>query len=474
MKPVNPFKYLIFYIPFILSWVTYLQPHFSYLVAWTGSFFIFFFSYNGYIKPLPKDLKFLNQFLRPIFLVQLIFVGYMACTSIFYYVNALGYEYFNYIGPNYKLPPDLFEDIARCQRYYVLGHAALVTGMFVKMKYPVALEFRLFTPSMSNLLLGISLFSLPIGYILGEIGALKQFSLQVMGLSFVSGTIALAFAIKENKKVNLYLSLFLFGSNLVKAMTSGFKEPIIVCFLLLGVFLFPVYGKKIIPIFIAVLIGLIAFLPTFIGNYRKIVSDPNNPDYATARNQSLEAIINNDNLSEDLREDNWAFLTMRFSEIDMFIKFTKSTPRYVPYYRFEIAGNAIKSIVPRFLWPWKPDMEPLIMERAYKANIVDQRMNVSAKPAYIVDCYLSYGMIGIWLGLFLYGYIAQWLSQKAEALFGGYFMGTAVVFTGLFQLFWRGNSFEIIFNNIFWAFIGMYIISEVLRARGILERLVDR
>jgi hypothetical protein len=473
MKPTNPFKYLVLYFPFIISWVISAQPHFSYLAAWAGSFFIFYFSYNGYIKPLPKDLKYLDQFLRPIFLVQIIFAGYMCCTSIFYYLNALGYEYFDYIGPKFLMDPDLFDNIAKCQRFYVLGHAALVTGMMAKMRYPIAMEFKLNTPSMSNLLLGISILSLPIGFLLGEIGPLKQFSLQFIGLSFVAGTIALAFAIKEHKTVNLYISLLLFGANLVKALTSGFKEPIIVCFLLLGVFLLPVYGKKILPIFALVLIGLLIILPTFIGNYRQLAARPDNPDFATARNESINAIINDENLAENLREDNWEFLILRFSEIDMFIKYTKSTPQYVPYYKVNIAIDAVKSVVPRFLWPWKPDMETLIMERAYRANVVNRNVNVSAKPAYIVDCYLSYGAIGIWIGLFLYGYCAQWLSQKAEALFGGYFMGTAVIFTGLFQLFWRGNSFEILFNNIFWAFIGMYIISEILRARGILERTVE-
>lgn len=470
----NPVRFLLLYIPALLAWITLSgSPHFSYLVAWSGSFFIFYLSLTGKIKKLPTDLKFYEQLLRPIYLVQIIFAGYMACTSIFYYINAVGYKYFEYIGPKFMISDEIFTSIATCQIYYVLGHAAMVTGIMAKMKYPIHLEFRLHTASMSNLLLTISLVCLPLSLVLGEIGALKQFSLQFAGLSFVAGTIALAFAIKENRKVNQYIGLALFGVNLIKALNSGFKEPIIVCFLLLGVFLLPVYGKKIIPLFLVVLLGLFFILPTFIGNFRQLAARPENPDYATARNESINAIINDDNLAENLKDDNWEFLILRFSEIDMFIKYTNSTPKYVPYYNFNIFTDAVKSVVPRFLWPWKPDMETLVMERAYKANVVNRFTNVSAKPAYIVDCYLSYGVIGIWLGLFLYGYVAQWLSQKSEALFGGYFMGTGVMFAGLFQLFWRGNSLEIIYNNIFWGFITLYIISEVFRARGILERTVN-
>ena len=37
------------------------------------------------------------------------------------------------------------------------------------------------------------------------------------------------------------------------------------------------------------------------------------------------------------------------------------------------------------------------MQRVYAAGVVDRQSMVSAKPAYIVDCYLSYGMIGIFV-----------------------------------------------------------------------------
>jgi uncharacterized membrane protein len=77
-------------------------------------------------------------------------------------------------------------------------------------------------------------------------------------------------------------------------------------------------------------------------------------------------------------------------------------------------------------------------------------------------------MIGIWIGLFCYGAIAQLIAIKAEQLFGGYFMGSAVMFAGLFQIFWRGNSFEFLVNSIFWSFITMLIIHFILKSRGIL------
>ena len=393
----------------------------------------------------------------------------MACTSIFYYINSLGYEYFAYVGNGNLIRENVFNSIAICQRYYVLGHAALLHGILAGMTYPLEKKYRLYTFSKSNLLLGLSFFCLPVGYLTGKIGALSQFSVQLSNLSFVAGTIALAFAINERKRVNQWAAGILFVLNMISALSSGFKEPIIITTLLLGVFLLPVYGKKIVPLFGVLLIALFFVLPTFIGSFRRMVSEGANS--TVARNKSIDEIINNDNLVTDLQEDNWAFLVGRLSEIDMFIKYGESTPKYVPYYKTELLENAAKLIIPRFFWPDKPDVEQLVMTRVYNAGVVDRISVVSAKPAFIVDCYLSYGKIGILIGLFLYGFVAQKISQTSEKWFGGYFLGSAVMFAGLFQILWRGNSFEFLVTAVFWSLITMFIFQKILKARGILVKI---
>lgn len=469
MQPTKHIYYLLLYIPFALAVLFSNFPHASYLLAWNGSFFIFFVCYKGFIKTLPKDLPIADQLLRPIFFLQIIFAGYMATTSIFYYVNALGYEYLTYVGSSPLIFGDVYASIAKCQRYYVLGHAALAHGLISGMKYPIEKRYGIYAPSMSNLLLGISIICLPLGFIFSKFGALTQFSVQLSGLSFVAGTIAFAFAIRENKKVNLWAGGILFVVNLLSALSSGFKEPIIICFLLLGIFLLPVFGKKIVPFFLVILISLFFVLPTFIGSFRSYISQGADP--LTARDKSIDKIVNSDNLIEDFREDNWSFLTIRLSEIDMFIRYTESTPNYIPHYKLALVKNAVQTIIPRFLWPAKPDVEQLVMDRVYKAGVIDRISTVSAKPAFIVDCYLSYGMIGICVGLFLYGYLAQKISAIAEFWFGGYFMGCAVMFAGLFQILWRGNSFEFLSNAVFWSFITMFVIRQIMQMKGVLYKI---
>jgi hypothetical protein len=306
-----------------------------------------------------------------------------------------------------------------------------------------------------------------LGLFFAKMGALSQFSVQFTGLSFVAGTIGLAFAIREKKRGNYYFALGLFILNLVSSLSSGFKEPVIICVLLLGVFLLPVYGKKIIPLFGSVLLMLFIVLPTFIGNFRKMAGS--GVDLITARDESINAVLESGH--EGLLDDNWAFLTDRISEIGMFVKYVDNTPYFTPYYNFELVENSIVMIIPRFFWPGKPNVEELVMNRVYKAEITSQNASVSAKPAFVADCYLSYGAIGVWIGLFLYGYFAQRISEKAEQLFGGYFLGTAVIYAGLFQIFWRGNCLEFMVNNVFWSYVTMFVIFKVFRSRSILELL---
>jgi hypothetical protein len=111
------------------------------------------------------------------------------------------------------------------------------------------------------------------------------------------------------------------------------------------------------------------------------------------------------------------------------------------------------------------------MQRVYDAGVANRNSDVSAKPAFIVDAYLSDGVLGIFIFLFAYGAIAQIIAVKAEELFGGYILGTALIFSGLFEIFWRGLSFEFIFNTVFWSYITMLVIFKILRSRNILQEI---
>lgn len=444
-------------------------PTISYLIAWMGSFYIFFLTINGSIKPIPSDLKFGDQLMRPLLLNQIIFAGYMCCTSIFYFSDVLGYVYFVAPTSNYSVDLNQLQLVAECQRYYCLGHAAFVTGILIFMKYPVEHEFKVEQRDLANLLLTIALASLPLSLLFRALPGLSQFYIQLSSLSFIAGTLALAFAIPMKKPGNTIICSLLYSSNVSAALLSGFKEPIIISVLVLGVFLYPTYKKAVLVIFIPTMLALFMLLPTYNRIFReKAWSGEESSEDASQL--ALDAVTTKA-LSSEEDDSDWGFLTGRLSEIGMFTQFVASTPEKIDFYGFTLAEQSITAIIPRIFWPEKLSTEELIMERVYKAGVVNRQSIVSAKPQFIVDGYLSGGAIGVLLSLLIYGAAAQLISVKAEKLFGGYLLGTALIYSGLFQVLWRGISFEFVTNTVFWSYISMVIIHKVFRSLGILKNI---
>jgi len=460
-------KYAILFIPWALSLIFHSNPVLSFLTAWAGSFFIFYMTLTEKIQSLPTDRSLSEQLMRPIFLVQIVFAGYTCCTSIFFFLSVLGYENFHKTNLFYLVDVKLLATTAQCQRYYCLGHAAFATGILMFMRYPIQKKYYYDKEKLPNLLLLFALISFPLSEIFLRVPGLSQFYAQLNTLSFISGTLALAFAIPLKNIKNTIICLSLFFFNFYQAIISGYKEPIIISIMVLGLFLYPSYKKLVVVIFIPTLLLLFFLLPTFNTVFRANAWS-GDADTDDATQLALDATFNS---STGLGDTNWQFLTGRLSEIDMFTKFVQSTPDNVPYYKTKLLQQSAEAIVPRLFWPSKPNTEDLIMERVYDAGVIYRGEEVSAKPAFIVDAYLSYGAWGVLMFMFAYGAIAQLIANKSEELFGGYILGTALIFSGLFQSFWRGLSFEFIINVVFWSYVSMLIIFKILRAKNILNEI---
>lgn len=458
--------YLVLYLPWLISVALSSEPVLSYFIAWLGSFYIFYVCYSGHIKPMPTDLTLAQQIMRPVFLVQIIFVGYMACSSIFYFMSLLGYIDVELPFTSSYAGGDKIILASQCQRYYVLGHAAFTSGLLSRMSYPVKSTYTYSTSKLANTLFIVAIICLPVSIISLKIPGFSQFYFQLSSLSFIAGTLALAFAIPQQKMANTVLCGFLYISNFYQALTSGFKEPIIVSVMVLGIFLYPSYKKTVTAIFIPALLLLFTVLPTYTNTYRANAwSDDLSAD--EAYKAALDATLNED----EAENDKLNFLVYRISEIDMFTIFVQSTPEKIDFYGFSLVEQSVIALIPRIFWPTKPITEALVMDRVYNAGVVFRGSNVSAKPAYVVDGYLSGGAFGVFLALFVYGSVVQWISQKAEEMFGGYLLGTALIFSGLFQIFWRGLSFEFIGNSVFWSYVTMLLLHKVFLATNFLRRV---
>lgn len=457
---------LILYLPWVLASLFNYDPIVSYLIAWFGSFFIFYMTMSGRIKPLPTDRSIPDQLMRPLFLVQIIFAGYMSVTSIFYFFNVLGYVDFHQLSSFFLIDQDKLMLTAQCQRYYCLGHAAFVSGILVFMKYPVEKQYHVENQTLAGLLLKSALISFPVSILFARLPGLVQFSYQLTSLSFIAGTLALAFAIPLKKTGNTIISILLYLFNFYQALISGFKEPIIISVLVLGLFLYPNYKKLVPVIFMPVLILLFFLLPTYNQIFRQ-----NNWSGDAGGKESAQIALNATLNTNTLYASNWGFFTFRLSEIDMFTQFVKTTPDKIGFYGLTLLKQSATVLIPRIFWPSKPSTEALVMERVYNAGVVARNSKVSAKPAFVVDAYLSAGAFGVFIFLFAYGAIAQLISLKAEKLFGGYILGTALIFSGLFQIFWRGLSFEFLINSVFWSYISMLIIHKLFIISRVLKHV---
>jgi hypothetical protein len=421
------------------------------LVAWSGSFLILFLTLSGRVKPLPPDRSLVEQLLRPIGLTQIIFAGYTAMTSIFYFIDLNGYFFLDY-NPFQVGSPRQFELTADAQRYYVLAHAAFSTGVLALMDYRESGKWDL-RPNIdrTKLVLYVAIGGLLIAQGMKFGPGLGQIQVRISMMAFVASVLAFAVAIIQKRSGLILVTGMVYGLNTVDAFLSGWKSEVIVVFLLLCVFLYPYYKRTMTALAPVGLTALLIILPT----YASIVRDLNWRGNVEAQEAAQIALNRTLEGEASLARTNWEFLTGRLSEIGMFTDYIDHVPQDRPYYGFTLFEQGLMGVVPRIAWSGKPNMERLSMQRVYEAGVVEEYSAVSAKPKYVVDAYLSWGAPAVFLAFILYGMLASLASRLAERWFGGYLLGSGLVYTSLFRVFWQSNTFEFFFNTVLWSFILM-------------------
>ncbi len=406
-----------------------------------------------------------QQVLRPMFLAHLIFSIYMALSSIFYFMDINGYYYFEQTFE--IIDAERINLAAEAQQYYLLGHAGMAHGLILFSQYenskvppPSSLREDILVKGILILSGGMIIFN--------AIPGLRQFGIKLSDLSFTGSILLLSIGIQKKKLWIIVLSGGVFIGSLYNALLSGWKEAILLPFILLSSFLFPKYRRGIILLGGAFMVFFITLMPTFNESFRKLSWESGiNAD--AALNLSYEHARTLDN--NQMRLNTWIFLRDRFSEIGIFVRYLKKVPEERDFYNFTIIQQGMLNLIPRAIYPDKPDTEKLVMERVYENEIISYHsQSVSAKPQYIVDGYLSFGRIGIWIFGLALGAASARISVLAEHLFGGYWYGTAFIYTGLFQVFWKGNCFEFMLNTVFWGLIIMLILFKIFNAFSLIPK----
>lgn len=454
-------KTLVLYIPFIVAWSLLGIPELAFGLAWSSSVVLILLVINGVFKPRNYNGSWMQYPLRPLYVPHFIFAGYMSISSIFYFWSLYGYVYLNKINP--PASTEIFEITAWAQCLYYLGHASLIHGLLLGSNYQMPkIQLRVKSLSSFSLQLSIVFTILAFGlYTFPWLGQLKE---RVNQISSVATAIALAVAIPERNPRNLSIALIFFSINMLQALTSGWKESILTPLILLFTFLLPVYRTKILVVGAPLFITLMAVLPTFNAVIRE-----NSWQNRLAPTEALAKAVSAVGDQSTLSEANWEFLTGRFSEISLFTKYLDNVPKNRDFYYEDIILQGLESLIPRILLPNKGVTELLVMERVWENRVVARISSVSAKPQLVVDGYLSFGPFGVWLFCFLTGWSAARISNLAEQLFGGYFLGTAIVFSSLFSVYWRGNCFEFMLNIIVWSTVIMFFLYFVFSMLRIVQ-----
>jgi hypothetical protein len=470
MQNNNPTRLILtLYFPVLVSYLLINSPIISYFVAWFGSLFIFYTTILSPAAIIKQDLPIHKQIMRPIFLTQLIFAGFMCTTSIFYFMDHLGYRYLTEVnyGAQFK-ESEQTALIASCQRMSLLAHAALVTGMLIVQKNRITIKsVKTFEGDDFLIWLGIIVFG--IGSLAQSFSGLSQIALPLtlVGISCAAVLFVKGFNSKNIKYLGLGATIF--SLNFIHASLSGYKEPIIINIIVIACVFFPYYKKLILYLAIPVAYVLLYFLPTYNNTVRQSWNGEVSAE--EAQNQAFENLgLKNE---EQIEDTNWGFLTRRLSEIEMFTQFVDYVPDHHPYYDWEIVENSLEGLIPRIFWSGKPNMETVSMQRVYDAGVAHQMSTVSAKTRPVVDAYLSFGITGVFFFMLLYGMMVQHFSDLAESLFGGYELGCVIMFNSIFQGLWRGNNFEFMFNNIFWGYVIMWFLFYLLRTIKVLKPTFD-
>ena len=465
MAPHKTKVILLSYLPFAISYLAYKSPELSFLIAWSGSFYIFHLTLFSRMQVLSSDGGLREQVLRPIVLIQFVFAGFMCITSIFYFLEHLNYFQFSMSQLTTKFERKTYL-IAECQRLCVLAHAALITGMIAAGNARERPRYLLSIDPDSFLIL-ISILSGILAHFTKQVPAVFQFSIGLNSISLFSSAFLIVVGLRKKKVINLVIGGAIFSFYVSSHLISGYKEAILIDFILLIVLFFPYYRKRVVVISVFLGMALLYFLPTYTTVIRHFVWT--GTGCIDEAKEHFFKLFSGEDSNNEIDMNNKEFFTTRLSEIGMFVKFAETTPDKLPYYGEQIFINALYALIPRALWHEKPNTEEIAMRRVYSADVVDITSKVSAKTRPVVDGYLSAGAAGVFIDIFLYGWLAQYLCNKAELLLGGYSLGCGLFYNSIFQHLWRGNNIEFLLNNVVYGTILMLIIFAFLKLSGIIS-----
>jgi hypothetical protein len=292
-------------------------------------------------------------------------------------------------------------------------------------------------------LLVLSLVCLVLANALSSFAVLSTLNEKILQIASMAVLVEIAFAVSRRRLKNAGLAISLLCLNLLSQTLSGWKGLSLWTMITLGALLYPMMPRRVILGGLAFVLFWMLYLYPF-GLVLRPLIWYQDVDRETAITQ---AVRETSSMSFDERLENiWTMMTGRINDLYQFRKYLEFVPNVHPYFGTDLIVQAHIGLVPRILWPNKPDLEILAMQRVYDAEIAREDSNISAKSNFYQDAYLSWGWPGVLIGSFMLGFIGMFISRTCENLFGGYEIGTCLIFTSLFA-----PTFNIAPNFLFFA-----------------------
>jgi hypothetical protein len=154
----------------------------------------------------------------------------------------------------------------------------------------------------------------------------------------------------------------------------------------------------------------------------------------------------------------------RIGHIALFAYVVDLTPDTVPYWGGETYTFLFASLVPRFLWPEKPEAGfGNEFGRRY-AFLHPRNYDTTINVPWLAEFYMNFGAAGVILGMALVGAAFRFLVQKLghpASSPAEYILGLTLVF----QLFYAESNLALMWGGLLLTFISLYLTLRVASMR---------
>jgi hypothetical protein len=417
-------RIIILFLPPLLGLLWQDDPGISIVWSLAGSLFIAVTAQTRWFRQPGDDVPITYRLLHPSFMYHLFFVGSHVVGGAFYALNNAGYSFWTPVDPSeYGMTLN-----ATAQGLMLLAHASTTAGMkLAGLRYDPPKYQIQYVPPYSLLI--FSFVCLGLGNMLGSGPTLRNFSQKILQVASTAVLVEIAFAVAQRNIHNLLIALVLLLLNLLSQILSGWRGLALWTMITLCALLYPLMPRRILFVGIAFALFWAFYLHPFGTALRPLIWREQ-VDSKTAATISMDVALN---MSLQERLDHASTMMVgRANELYQFEKYLSYVPNVRPYFGLDLAQEALLGFVPRVIWPEKPNLERIAMERVYEARIVSEQSDVSAKSNFYQDAYLSGGWPVVIFASVLMGFISMLISRTCERLFGGYEIGTCLIFTSLF------------------------------------------